>query len=819
MADTPMQKQYSEMKQGNPDALLLFRLGDFYECFYADAEQAAKVLGITLTGRGKDENRIPMAGIPYHALPNYLPKLLQAGIKVAIAEQVTPPGQARLATGQGKLVERKIVKIYTPGTITDERSLQSNENNYLASVFVNKQKVWGVCFTDLSTGSLNYFEHPKAQVVSSELNRLQVKEIICASSQLQQVNEQISGLASGRQDDSYNSGFKLAIDQFGTTSLKGFGLDESSPAVNALGGLLAYVADCQRTDLHHLKTLKHYSLNSFMPLDAATIRNLELINFGSEPSLLQVLDKCATPMGRRLLRDYVLHPLIEKSKIEARLESVEVLSQNFMSTDQIRSKLAGVYDLERIAGRIGLSTANARDLVYLAKTLETIKQVSLTELPKSELLEQIFAELNLPADVDELVELIGKAINSEPPLTITEGNIIKSSYHAEVLELRELTQNSKQIIAEIQQREIKRTGISTLKVGFNNVSGYYLEVTKSQVDKVPSDFIRKQTLANAERYITEELKVLETKILSAEGKLNQLEYELFCEIRAKVTKVLPTLQQIAQAVATLDILANFAFVARQNNYVKPEITESKLEIVAGRHPVIEQLPKVSFVANDTKLNTKEKIVILTGPNMSGKSTYIRQVALITLMAQIGSFVPAEEMKFELVDRIFTRVGAHDNLSKGESTFMVEMNETANILNNATSKSLIILDEIGRGTSTYDGVAIAWSIVEFIQKSLSARTLFATHYHELIKLSQLEGVVNYRVKVSEQDGRIEFTHQIEAGSTDRSYGVHVAELAGIPKVVVDRAEEILKGFEQGGNESKTKPAKPKKIAPEQIGLGW
>lgn len=807
-----MQKQYSEMKQDNPDALLLFRLGDFYECFYADAELAAKVLGITLTGRGKDENRIPMAGIPYHALGNYLPKLLQAGIKVAIAEQTTPPGQ-------GKLVERKIVKIYTPGTITDERSLQSSENNYLAAVFKGS-KTWGVCFTDLSTGSLSYFEHPNHSVVSSELNRLQVKEIICAREQLPQVSEQISGLSSGRPD--FKNSFEIVTKQFGTSSLKGFGIEENSPVVNALGGLLNYVADCQRTELNHLRTLRSYSLNSYMPLDAASIRNLELINFGNEPSLLKVLDKCATPMGRRLLREYVLHPLISESAIEERLEGVDQLVQNSMVTDQIRIKLANVYDLERIAGRIGLSSANARDLVYLSRTLQIIQEIGKLPAPSCKLLDDTFEKLKLSSEVDETAKLIDLAINPEPPLTITEGNIIQSSYSGEVAELRELTQNSKQVIAEIQQREIARTGITTLKVGFNNVFGYYLEVTKAQADKVPKDFVRKQTLANAERFITEELKVLETKILNAESKLTQLEYELFCEVRSKVTAILSKLQEVAQAVALLDVLTNFAHVARENNYVRPKIvTSEKLTIVGGRHPVIEQLPNLNFVSNDTNLDSKNKIVILTGPNMSGKSTFIRQVALITLMAQIGSFVSAERMEFSLVDRIFTRVGAHDNLSRGESTFMVEMNETANILNNASNKSLIILDEVGRGTSTYDGVAIAWSIVEYIQKTLKARTLFATHYHELIKLDELPGIINYRVKVSEKAGHIEFTHQIEPGNTDRSYGVHVAKLAGIPKAVIDRATDILQSFEQANatERGRQKVVKLKRISPEQISLSW
>lgn len=833
---TPMQQQYNQLKQQYPDAILLFRMGDFYECFDDDAERAAKILGITLTGRGKGDNRQKMAGVPYHALDTYLPKLLKAGVKVAIGEQMEEP-QA------GKLVEREITKVYTPGTITDDKTLDPGNNNYLASVYVD-QGNFGVAFVDISTGKLQVFEAQNPGIVKSELERLAIAEVITPIAHYQQVKP-ISPVVPQQRDQSPFENQKatdLVHKQFQVQNLKGFGIENKTAIISALGGLLEYLEDTQKTDLRHITQISTHNFSQYMPLDLATVRNLELVYTSSGDtkfSLLGVMDACSSPMGKRKLREWILHPLVDEHRINERLDSVEVLNAELIINDNLRSLIGNMYDIERIMSRIGLSTANARELLSLGTSLEqlddiisTIEQIDQLPLRLKHLVHQIKNSVA----VGEVLMDIQQSIHPEPPVTITDGGIIQDGYNTQVDEFRSLAAGSKDILAEIQAREIKATSISSLKISYNKVFGYYIEVTKTHAHKVPETYIRKQTLANSERYITPELKELEDKILNAEEQLMQLEYNLFVEVRDRVATRAQEILAVADAVAELDVLSNFAYIARQHQYTKPEFTKKlcQLKILAGRHPVVEQsLSNQSssgssqFTANDIDLDTKQNLVILTGPNMSGKSTFIRQIALLTLMAQVGSFVPATKMELSIVDRIFTRVGASDNLAAGESTFMVEMNETANILNNATKNSLIILDEVGRGTSTYDGVAIAWSIVEYIHNHVQARTLFATHYHELIRLDQsLERVTNYRVEVADTDGEIEFTHLISKGSTDRSYGVHVAQLAGVPKQVIQRATKILQEFEQDSSQPqkqrKTKDTKstnrsPRKIAPEQLGL--
>ncbi|MEP7103198.1 MAG: DNA mismatch repair protein MutS [Candidatus Dojkabacteria bacterium] len=851
---TPMQEQFKKIKSENPGTVILFRLGDFYETFDEDAETVSRVLGITLTSRGKDENRQPLAGIPYHALPNYMPRLVEAGLKIAIAEQME-------AAVPGKLVERSITKIITPGTIIDENSLDSSKNNYIASVVMSGQSSvisYGLVFCDLTTGELKSFTTNSEITLKNELKKINPSEIICPASQYEDILK-IQGNRLQKLDDKLfdlKDSVIILEKQFKVSSLKGFGLNvnqkstikDSKPEdiaiVTSAGALICYLIDCQKGDIKHIRGIQSYSFNDYMKLDFETIRNLELLftNSGHDsPTLYSIINRATNPMGKRKLRNWILNPLVNVVMIKERHDSVEFFFNKPQLISELRDKFYRIADIERIVGRIGVGGANPKDLVGLKNSLINIinisNQLSSEELPTR--LSFLMRELQ-NEKIKEVIDFIDKSIDNEPSALINNGGILKSGYHAEVDELRNLRSNSKQILAEIQKREIERTKITSLKISFNNVFGYYIEITRTHLDKVPEDYIRKQTLANAERYITQELKELEVKILSAEEKLIKLEQELFIEIRNKLADYSQMLLAVGNAIAEVDVIVNFGFIAREFNYTKPSVvssqksenlkTDNSTLITDGRHPVVERLVE-KFIPNSTEFSEDSLIHILTGPNMSGKSTYIRQVALITLMAQIGSYVPAKEMKFQIVDRIFTRVGASDNLSKGESTFMVEMTETANILNNATSQSLIILDEVGRGTSTYDGVAIAWSIVEYLQEHIKAKTLFATHYHELISLeSQYKCIKNFNVKVVDDKEKEEilFTHKIEAGSANKSYGVHVAKLAGVPVEVTKRANEILNKFENSGiasspsktesrNDNKGGPKTPKKIHPEQMGL--
>lgn len=833
---TPIQEQYQKIKSEYEDFIILFRLGDFYETFNEDAIQISKVLGITLTSRGKDANKTPLAGIPYHALANYMPKMVEAGLKVVIAEQMEE-------AVPGKLVERKVTKVITPGTVMDENSLDSTKNNYIACFnryTSNKTTEYLLAYSDLTTGLLHVFSSKSLNQFKLELNKINPSEILVSSKDYDFLKEITSKPIEKVEDNKFEMNYALEclLSQLGVLSLKGYGLEGNDPLVIVAGVLINYLKECQKGELKHLKSIKKYSYSDYMQLDTETIRNLELIYSTSgndSNTLYAVLNKCSTSMGKRNLRKWLIYPLINKDKLIDRLESVESFYSNPILSSDLSNTLNNISDIERISGRIGVGSASPRDLIALKQSLISIKQIA--EILNSNLLSNrlkvlvdklISADSELNPVINKIIETIDASIDNEPAATLSDVGIIKTGFNTEIDEIRSLRQNSKQVLSKMQTDEASSTGITSLKISFNQVFGYYIEITKTHLNKVPSHYIRKQTLANAERFITPELKELEEKILSSEEKLIKLEQAVFLEIRNKIAECLAEILEVAEIIAEIDCYISFAKVAKENRYIKPIlIEEDKLEINNSRHPVIERIVN-EFTSNSASFSKDNLIHILTGPNMSGKSTYIRQIALITLMAQIGSFVPADSMSWNIVDRIFTRVGATDNLSKGESTFMVEMNETANILNNATSNSLIILDEVGRGTSTYDGVAIAWSIIEYIFENLKSKTLFATHYHELINLeSQYKGICNYNVEVLEVNGEIMFKHKIVKGGTNRSYGVHVAKLAGIPNEVLEKADKILKAFEnessvektvnKSNNKSKSKIAKPKAIHPEQLGL--
>lgn len=833
---TPIQEQYQKIKSEYEDFIILFRLGDFYETFNEDAIQISKVLGITLTSRGKDANKTPLAGIPYHALANYMPKMVEAGLKVVIAEQMEE-------AVPGKLVERKVTKVITPGTVMDENSLDSTKNNYIACFnryTSNKTTEYLLAYSDLTTGLLHVFSSKSLNQFKLELNKINPSEILVSSKDYDFLKEITSKPIEKVEDNKFEMNYALEclLSQLGVLSLKGYGLEGNDPLVIVAGVLINYLKECQKGELKHLKSIKKYSYSDYMQLDTETIRNLELIYSTSgndSNTLYAVLNKCSTSMGKRNLRKWLIYPLINKDKLIDRLESVESFYSNPILSSDLSNTLNNISDIERISGRIGVGSASPRDLIALKQSLISIKQIA--EILNSNLLSNrlkvlvdklISADSELNPVINKIIETIDASIDNEPAATLSDVGIIKTGFNTEIDEIRSLRQNSKQVLSKMQTDEASSTGITSLKISFNQVFGYYIEITKTHLNKVPSHYIRKQTLANAERFITPELKELEEKILSSEEKLIKLEQAVFLEIRNKIAECLAEILEVAEIIAEIDCYISFAKVAKENRYIKPIlIEEDKLKINNSRHPVIERIVN-EFTSNSASFSKDNLIHILTGPNMSGKSTYIRQIALITLMAQIGSFVPADSMSWNIVDRIFTRVGATDNLSKGESTFMVEMNETANILNNATSNSLIILDEVGRGTSTYDGVAIAWSIIEYIFENLKSKTLFATHYHELINLeSQYKGICNYNVEVLEVNGEIMFKHKIVKGGTNRSYGVHVAKLAGIPNEVLEKADKILKAFEnessvektvnKSNNKSKSKIAKPKAIHPEQLGL--
>jgi len=793
---TPMLKQYREIKEKHNDCILFFRLGDFYEMFGPDALESSKILNITLTARNKGTaNEIPMCGVPYHAAEGYIAKLTKSGKKVAICEQLTDPNLPGL-------VERNVIRIITPGTTLDSNLLENKQNNFLVSIF-NKDNKWGVAFVDLTTGEFKVAELNKLDDLINELNRILPSEIIITPD----LNENLSLKTKLEQISNLNLFYptlfhpaaETLLEHFKVKSLQSFGLEKYLVGIEAAGNLINYLKDTQKTNLEHINRISLYNLSEYMILDEATIRNLELLYtyqfFEEQGSLISILDQTLTGMGGRLLRNWLLHPLINLEKVQQRLDADEEFYNNLDLRENLKCELKNVSDIERLIGRLGCKRANARDLVNLKNSLMLIPQIrSIIKNCNSKLLKLSHKNLD---EHKEVVDLIQKSIAEDPPLLITEGEMIADEYNSELDELRKISRSGKDWLKDLQTREIQRSGISSLKVKFNKIFGYYIEVSNSNLDQVPTDYTRKQTLVNAERFVTPELKEYEQKVLGAEEKIIELEQKLFWEIRNEVAKHFEAIQNTAQIIAQVDVLLNFSNIALLNNYHKPELNEGEaIEIKNGRHPVIEKLQTESYVPNDGLFNhTDHQLILLTGPNMSGKSSYLRQTALIILLAQIGSYVPAQSAKIGITDRIFTRVGASDNLIRGQSTFMVEMQEAANILNNATAKSFIVLDELGRGTSTFDGVSIAWAIVEYIYKNIKAKTLFATHYHELIDLvDKLDKAKNYCVTVKETDTGVIFLRKIMPGGIDRSYGIEVAKLAGLPKPLTDRAYEILKELE-------------------------
>lgn len=800
---TPMMEQYISIKKEHKEAILFFRLGDFYEMFFEDAEIASKILEITLTSReGGKGNRIPMCGIPFHAADNYIGKLIEAGLKVAICEQVEDPKATK------GIVKREVIRTITPGTHIELNSLNDKANNYLISI-VHLNNSFGLSAVDVSTGLFLVTEISGKDAINKlfdEIARLQPKEGIFSPDFLElehveQLLRQYPNLTYSTYHHwafSYEHAFETLTKHFQTHSLDGFGCSGLTLAVKAAGALLDYINETQKIKLIHINNLKTYSTDQYMNLDASTRRNLELtktIRDGSaKGTLLWILDYTVTAMGGRLLKSWLEQPLINPQEVEKRLNANQELIDNIFLRSDIRNLLKEVYDLERLIGRIAYGTANAKDLLALKKSISILPQI-LEHLTwgQSPLIIEIYKLIDPLIDIYKLLDL---AINEDPPFSLREGGLIKEKYNEYLDQLHLASREGKNWIAKLEGEEKERTGIKSLKVGFNKVFGYYIEITNANRGNVPDDYIRKQTLSNAERFITPALKEYESMILGAEDKIVQLEYELFVEIRKQLETDVPRIQKTAGALAQLDALISLAEAALKGNYVKPTISiDGVLDIKGGRHPVVESMLRDQwFVPNDTYLNNQDnQIGIITGPNMAGKSTYMRQTALIVLMAQIGSFVPAESAQIGIVDRIFTRVGASDDLAMGQSTFMVEMNEVANILNNATSNSLVILDEIGRGTSTFDGLSIAWAVVEYLHhfKGIGAKTLFATHYHELTELEEiLPGVKNYSIAVKEQGDDIIFLRKIINGGTDRSYGIQVARLAGLPQIVIQRAKEIL-----------------------------
>ena len=797
---SPMMAEYVKTKQQYKDCILFYRLGDFYEMFFEDALTVTKELEITLTGKDCGlEERAPMCGVPFHAAETYINRLIEKGYKVAICEQVEDPKKAK------GLVKREVIRVVTPGTTLDAASLDESKNNYLMSI-VSMEDHFGCAIADISTGDCFLTEVDKPQKLLDEINKFVPAEIICND----------AFFMSGVDTDDLKNRLGICVfpldawyfddslckrtlkEHFHVNTLEGLGIQDYDSGVIASGALFLYLQETQKSALSHMAGIRPYAAEKYMLIDSSSRRNLEIVETLREKnkrgSLLWVLDKTKTAMGARTLRSYVEQPLIDAQEINRRLEALEELNKSPMLRDEIREYLNPIYDLERLISRISYQSANPRDLVAFASSLEMLPHIrQILKDFKTPLLTELYEDMD---PLEDIAALIKSAIVEEPPLAQKDGGIIREGYHEDVDKFRRSRTDGKKWLTELEAREKERTGIKNLKIKYNRVFGYSLEVTNSFKELVPENYIRKQTLTNAERYITQELKDLEDLILGAEDKLYALEYELFCEVRDKVGAEVVRIQKTAKAVAALDVFASLALVAQRNNYVRPKINESGvLDIKNGRHPVVEQMIEHDmFIANDTYLdNQKKRVSIITGPNMAGKSTYMRQTALIVLMAQIGSFVPADKANIGIVDRIFTRVGASDDLASGQSTFMVEMTEVANILRNATAKSLLILDEIGRGTSTFDGLAIAWAVIEHISdtKLCGAKTLFATHYHELTELEgKISGVNNYCIAVKEKGDDIVFLRKIVKGGADKSYGIQVAKLAGVPDSVIRRAKELV-----------------------------
>ena len=813
---TPMRQQYLRIKKKYPDTLVFFRLGDFYETFDDDAKTVARVCDIVLTSRpvGKD-HRVPLAGVPYHSVEGYLAKLIEAGHKVAIVEQVGD------VTGKG-LVDREVVRVVTPGTVLEPSLLDERRNNYVLALVLDAGRA-GLAYADITTGEFAATQLTGEQVVATvveEIDRLRPAEIVTTDPQFLEQNLEIDALGSGPQEGGTRGSGPLVteyerwpfeletarqalLDHFAVASLDGFGVGGQPLAVRAAGGLLRYLTETQRSSLQQLSALHAYSTQQFMVLDAATRRNLELVESlrrgTAQGSVLGVLDLTVTSLGARLLRRWLTQPLVDLARLNERLDVVEAFYQDTPIRVRLRTLLKDVSDLERLASRAVQRIARPRDLLGIRQTLETLPEIrdALAQMAGGQGFVQDVLSLDGCQDV---ADLVAQALVDDPPATLGSGGVIRHGFSAELDNVAVASRNAKEWVANLEKQERERTGIKSLKVGYNKVFGYYLEVTKANTDRVPEEYIRKQTLVNAERYITPELKEYESLILNAEERIVDLEARIYEQLLEQVAAASNRLLALARALAQLDVHACLAEVALMHRYVRPELSEDgELHVIAGRHPVVEVTQRDEpFVPNEVHFSPDEAILIVTGPNMAGKSTFLRQVALIVLLAQIGSFVPADEARIGLVDRIFTRIGAQDEISAGQSTFMVEMVETANLLNHATPRSLLVLDEVGRGTSTYDGISIAWAVVEHIHNHprLRCKTLFATHYHELTQLADLlPRVRNYNVAVAEEKDRVVFLRRIVPGGADRSYGIHVAQLAGLPKPVIHRARDILQELEQ------------------------
>ncbi len=820
---TPLMKQWSQVKRDHPNALLFFRLGDFYELFFDDAVIAARELQITLTSRNKEKGaNVPMCGVPYHAAENYIAKLIRRGFKVAVCDQMEDPKVAK------KLVKREVTRVMTPGTTADAQ-LGSEENNFLAAVATHGECV-GFAALDLSTGEFRATEFKGTDArrrIQEELLTLRPREVLYASSlplfEHVRSNASLVPAVSGAlpklatienatwaetpiEDWVFAPDYAIPLveNQFGVLSLEGFGLANKASAASAAGAILHYVRQTQRGTLHHVDRIGFYERQNCLVLDAVTVRNLELVeplftNSGEGVTLFRALDATMTPMGKRLLRAWMLRPSIDRDEIHARLDAITLQVADTLGREELRRAMEGILDIERLLSRVTLETANPRDLLALAQCFARLPRVreSLSRC-KADRLTALHTSLD---DLSDLRDKIYTTLVDEPPITLNDGGVIRQGLDAALDELRDLSHNSKQYIAQIEERERKRTGIGSLKIKFNSVFGYYLEISKANLHSAPADYERKQTLVNAERFTTPELKEYEAKVLDAQEKIVEIERRIFADLRATIAAEARRVRQTGLALAEVDVLANFAHLAATRNYCRPKFDDSgEFELMEARHPVIELQELTGstdrFVPNDLYLNAStHAVIVLTGPNMGGKSTYLRQAALIAIMAQMGSFVPARSARLSVVDRVFTRIGAADNLARGRSTFMVEMTETAAILNTATDRSLILLDEVGRGTSTYDGLAIAWACVEYLHARTRAKALFATHYHELTVLAdELTGVKNYHVSVKESGGNVVFLRKVEPGAADKSYGIEVAKLAGLPQEVIDRARTVLKEHE-------------------------
>ena len=799
MASTPLMKQYNEIKKDYEDSILFFRLGDFYEMFFEDAVKASKELGLTLTSRNKEKDaNVPLAGVPYHSASSYITKLVSKGYKVAICEQVEDPKSAK------GIVKREVVKVVTPGTVVDVDSLDSKSNNYLLSIREADGKI-GIAYIDITTGEFKVTEIEKEKDYSklfNELNKIEPKEILLLDSFYEDVREQIDDYVQKNQASvsivgKTRDGNKFLMDYFGVISLESYGIKDKKAVIGAAAMTLDYAQTMQLENELTVEKIEFLNTSNYAEINSITRKNLELTKNQREKtvygSLLWVLDRCKTSMGTRLLKRYINNPLLNVKEIEKRQKDVQYFIDNILIREDLKEKLDNVYDLERLLGKIIFGNENGKDLLALKNTLKS--SIEIMNILKET---NFFEEINVKKLYDVYV-LIDESIDEDAPFTVREGGMIKRGYNQELDEIHQIMNSGKDFLLEIEQREKEATGIKNMKIKYNKVFGYFIEVTKSNLDLVPETYTRKQTLANAERFITPELKKYEDTIINSKAKISDLEYYLFKEISAQVKDERNILTNLAEKLAYLDVIVSFATIAIENDYVKPEMLENSdiLEIVEGRHPVVEKLiGRSDFIANSTKLKEKERFVVLTGPNMSGKSTYMKQVALISIMAQVGSYVPAKEAKLSIVDKYLTRIGASDDILSGQSTFMVEMSEVSNILNNATEKSLIILDEVGRGTSTFDGVSIATAISIYIHNEIKAKTIFATHYHELTDLeNKFDDIVNYRIEVNEKDGKVMFLRNIVKGGADKSYGIEVAKLAGLPKEILKESKKILKRLEQ------------------------